>query len=379
MPKLTARTVGWDGHHEYDFAVSLDTWKSGMKLALDFSDQKAKPAIAPTAFIDCAMESWQDGGIVLSLAAHSDNSNALFHARLSGAADLAKLKVMCSAQPPPPPPPPPPRPPPSPLPGPPPRPTPAPPPKPMPPPPPSPPPPPPPNTPPPFAVSPVQIGLMMTAGAIGLLATLAVVVKSRTLLGDPAAMKGGKMQRVRNEDDGQDDDDDNEDEGDEDDEEDDDGAEDEEDADDDDEDGESDDDGDDESDDDCDDGQGASLANASSEPKTLKAFVALGSEVHSITLPLLNIDSWATLSQTIHEVCEDSDVPELPTHGIMHIVLNVDGKTVPVTAKTHLKQLWAAKAIKVSIAAGEEASADESEGEEEESEDGEEDDLERGR
>ena len=82
---------------------------------------------------------------------------------------------------------------------------------------------------------------------------------------------------------------------------------------------------------------------------SIKAFVALSDEVHSITLPLSGIDSWGGLSQTIHEVCEDSDVPDLPVHGIMHIVLNVDGQTVPVTAKTPLEQLWKAKAIKVSI------------------------------
>ena len=82
---------------------------------------------------------------------------------------------------------------------------------------------------------------------------------------------------------------------------------------------------------------------------SMKAFVALGDQVHAIVLPLAGISSWATLSQTIHEVCEDSDVPQLPVHGIMHIVLNIDGETVPVTGKTPLKELWRAKAIKVSI------------------------------
>ena len=33
----------------------------------------------------------------------------------------------------------------------------------------------------------------------------------------------------------------------------------------------------------------------------------------------------------------------------MHIVLNVNGVTVPVTNKTPIDQLWDAKAIKVSI------------------------------
>jgi len=84
-------------------------------------------------------------------------------------------------------------------------------------------------------------------------------------------------------------------------------------------------------------------------PKSMKAFVALGDQIHSVVLPLENIESWASLSQTIHETCEDNDVPQLPVHGIMHIVLNVNGKTVPVTGMTPLEELWKAKAIKVSI------------------------------
>ena len=33
----------------------------------------------------------------------------------------------------------------------------------------------------------------------------------------------------------------------------------------------------------------------------------------------------------------------------MHIVLNVEGVTVPVTGRTPISELWRAKAIKVSI------------------------------
>ena len=95
----------------------------------------------------------------------------------------------------------------------------------------------------------------------------------------------------------------------------------------------------------------AGAADAAKEPLTIKAFVALGDQVHSIVLPLDAIDSWGMLSQTIHEVCEDSDVPDLPVHGIMHIVLNINGATVPVTGKTPIDELWRAKAIKVSITA----------------------------
>ena len=46
---------------------------------------------------------------------------------------------------------------------------------------------------------------------------------------------------------------------------------------------------------------------------------------------------------------------------MMHIVLNVNGKTLPVTGKTPIDELWRAKAIKVSITNEE----DEEEGEEE--------------
>ena len=83
--------------------------------------------------------------------------------------------------------------------------------------------------------------------------------------------------------------------------------------------------------------------------KTIKAFVAVSDQVHSVPLPLDGITSWANLSQTVHEVCEDSNIPDLPLHGIMHIVLNIDGLTVPVTGKTPLSQLYRAKALKVSI------------------------------
>ena len=81
----------------------------------------------------------------------------------------------------------------------------------------------------------------------------------------------------------------------------------------------------------------------------MKAFVAIAGKVHTVTLSLGGIDSWANLSQTIHETCEDNSVPDLPVHGIMHIVLNVRGKTIPVTGTTPIDELWKAKAIKVSI------------------------------
>ena len=90
-------------------------------------------------------------------------------------------------------------------------------------------------------------------------------------------------------------------------------------------------------------------AHNKDRPASIKAFVALGNHVHSITLPLLSVDSWSTLSQRIHETCEEEGLSNVPEHGIMHLVLNVNGETVPVTGSTQLEVLWSAKAIKVSI------------------------------
>ena len=170
--------------------------------------------------------------------------------------------------------------------------------------------------------------VLLGGGVLGVLAALVVHFKDRS--------KGSKTHsRISA---GDDDDEDGEDE----------------DEDDDDDDEGDDDDDDDDEDEDEDEGDGAKEEEdvekgAVPRPESMKAFVALGDAVHSIVLPMSEIESWATLSQTIHETCEDSDVPDLPVHGIMHIVLNVNGKTVPVTGMTPLDELWKAKAIKVSI------------------------------
>ena len=39
----------------------------------------------------------------------------------------------------------------------------------------------------------------------------------------------------------------------------------------------------------------------------------------------------------------------------MHIVLNINGTTVPVTGKTPIDMLWRAKAIKVSMTSAEDS------------------------
>lgn len=84
----------------------------------------------------------------------------------------------------------------------------------------------------------------------------------------------------------------------------------------------------------------------------IKAFVELRGEIHSVKLPCEGVTSWGALSQLIHEVCEDNGVPDLPVHGTMHIILNVDGKPVPVTGATRLAALQDASAIRVTIGDG---------------------------
>ena len=173
--------------------------------------------------------------------------------------------------------------------------------------------------------------------------------------------KGGRMQRVHSEDDeegmiGEEDGDDEEEE---------DGDEDEEEEEEDDEDEDEEDGGEDEGEDE--DEVPADLEGGG-EPLTIKAFVALGDQIHSIELPLEGIDSWGALSQTIHEVCEEGELPDLPENGIMHMVLNINGNTMPVTGKTRIDELWRAKAIKVSITGAKDDAEDDGEEDEEDEE-----------
>ena len=179
----------------------------------------------------------------------------------------------------------------------------------------------------------MMAGILFGGGALGVLAALFLHAKERNML--DACGLPGKMQRVRSANDDDEEDDDEEEEDDDDDDDDRDGG----------------DDGDDDVDDmgavsDSDvEGCGSGLKRSES----MKAFVAIADQVHTVVLSLGGIDSWANLSQTIHETCEDNSVPDLPVNGIMHIVLNVKGKTIPVTGTTPIDELWKAKAIKVSI------------------------------
>ena len=367
---LSFKTVGWEGHHIYDVDISLKQWEPNGKAVLSLKGAVEDGGLAeePTNVQHATALSWQAEGIVLNLAEMSAESVVKLRIHTAGRLDQAKVGYLCPEAPPPPlsppspplpPPPSPPHPPPphppapsSPLPNPPPAPPP----------------------PPPILGSPLEVGLLLTAGSLGLLAALLVLAKRRGLMDGgeaPSRQSGSKkgMQRVSGVDTAEDDDDD-EDEDEDEDEDDEDEDEDEDEDDEDEEDENGDEDGDDDDDDDDDDGddddddddddeadeeKGEAGAASSSPPLTMRSFVALRDQVHAITLPLKGVVSWANLSQTIHEVCEDSDVPELPVHGIMHIVLNIDGETVPVTGKTPFKELWRAKAIKVSITEDESA------------------------
>ena len=333
------KTIGWEGHHLYDIVLTLTMWEKNGKVAVNLADAGGLK-VEPTnvAYAKVNPEDWGPSGFVLTLDEWSEDKVVNFRAQLSSEFLQERVSFFCSNWPAPPPPPSPlpsPPPPPSPLPHPPPSPLPPKPPPPQPPwpYPPQPPPPPPPSPPPAFG-TPLEINLVVGALLLAVVAGGIMFAKNRLA---KEHRKGGHMQRVHGDDDdtiGDDDDD------------------------------EEDDDEEDDGDDDDEDGSGGEDKAGDVEGQTIKAFVALGDQVHSIVLPLDGIESWGALSQTIHEVCEDSDVPDLPVHGIMHIVLNVDGVTVPVTGKTPIDQLMDAKAIKVSIT---------SEGDEEDDDDAEDD------
>ena len=83
--------------------------------------------------------------------------------------------------------------------------------------------------------------------------------------------------------------------------------------------------------------------------ESLKGYVEIGNTVYPVDLPCRTVDSWAALSQHIHEVCEANGVPNLPIHGTMHIVLNVEDQAVPVTGGLELDVLQQAIALRVTI------------------------------
>ena len=337
--------IGWEGHHEYDIALKFGTWKSKHDFVFDLSAAGGL-ASAPRDVVGSSLVSWDEkGGAVFKMdGPWPDGLRTSFHVHTKTSLVPQQIGILCEAISPPPPPP---TPPPSPTPSPP---TPSPPPPPEPPlpsPPPAPwPPLPPPPPPPPLPSAPGEgalgaspktflAAILAGGGVLGVLAALLMHAREQGML-SACGLRGKQMQRVRNaEEEEVDDDDDDDDGGDERE-----GEEEEEDDDDDD---------DDESPHHMANGGDVEAGGGGGRPSTMKAFVALGDQVHTVRLSLEAIESWAMLSQTIHETCEDSGVPDLPQNGIMHIVLNIGGKTVPVTGTTALDELWRAKAIKVSI------------------------------
>ena len=71
--------------------------------------------------------------------------------------------------------------------------------------------------------------------------------------------------------------------------------------------------------------------------------------VHAVHIDSAGHESWADVSQAVHEACEDAELPKLPVHGVMHIVLIIGGKPIAVTRSTRLAALAAAEMIKVTI------------------------------
>lgn len=82
---------------------------------------------------------------------------------------------------------------------------------------------------------------------------------------------------------------------------------------------------------------------------SVRAFIEIGDDLHGLVISLDGVDSWTELSQVVHEACEEVQLPNLPEAGVMHIVLNVDGKPIPVTAQTQMDMLQRAKAIRVTL------------------------------
>jgi len=76
-------------------------------------------------------------------------------------------------------------------------------------------------------------------------------------------------------------------------------------------------------------------------------------KVYLVQLQLGGVASWADVSERVHESCELFGIPELPDQGIMHLVLELDGRRVPVTPRTRFAALSRTSALRVTITTGE--------------------------
>ena len=117
--------------------------------------------------------------------------------------------------------------------------------------------------------------------------------------------------------------------------------------------GEADDDDDDDDDADDDDDEGGE--DIPGVGGTIKAFVEIGKEKHCIDVDLEVVDSWAALSQMVHEACESIGVPGVPSHGMMHIMLSIGEKQIPVTRSTSFSMLSRATALRITVSGGKDA------------------------
>ena len=117
-----------------------------------------------------------------------------------------------------------------------------------------------------------------------------------------------------------------------------------------DEDDEEDDDNDDD-DDDFDEEAGGSGSSDDGGDEFIEALVEVQGQVHEVSVKLADCASFADLSQRVHEACEDAGLPALPLNGLMHMVLSIDGKPVPVTRSTQFARLADAERLRVTIGA----------------------------
>ena len=288
---------GYEGHHDYSIRVDMPA-APGVTLALDFSRGGGfNPARATTWVTRTLTSSPQTWNLHIKTQQHLNSG---------------MVNIGCTPPPPSPPRPPPPRPPSPPR-----------------PPPPHPPPPPwsPAPSPPPtiFGIEPdepVPMGMVVGALAAGL-AVLCLCAVGIVHLMRPSRKRRRpeRAQRLGGHDEDEDEDD------------------------------EEDDDDDDDDDDFDEEAGGSGGSDDGGDGESIEALVEVQGQVHEVSVKLADCASFADLSQRVHEACEDAGLPALPLNGLMHMVLSIDGKPVPVTRSTQFARLADAERLRVTIGA----------------------------